>query len=168
MLQLNSARGTRAILLAGFFAGGFPVLAADAQATPVAQHVSVGARSRYQPSRFPKRAAEYYGLVWGVDSLSVRSAESGEIIRFAYRVLDAEKAKMLNDKALEPALIDPAAGVKLVVPSLEKVGQLRQSGTPADGKIYWMAFSNKGRLVKRGDHVIIQIGQFRADGLVVD
>ena len=31
-----------------------------------------------------------------------------------------------------------------------------------------MAFSNKGRLVKRGDHVIVQIGQFQADGLVVE
>jgi hypothetical protein len=31
-----------------------------------------------------------------------------------------------------------------------------------------MAFSNKGRLVKRGDRVSVVIGQFRADGLVVD
>jgi hypothetical protein len=31
-----------------------------------------------------------------------------------------------------------------------------------------MAFSNKGRLVKRGDSVNIVIGQFHADGLVVD
>jgi hypothetical protein len=31
-----------------------------------------------------------------------------------------------------------------------------------------MAFSNKGRLVKRGDRVNVVIGQFRAEGLVVD
>jgi len=65
-------------------------------------------------------------------------------------------------------LIDPRAQVKLVVPSLEKVGQLRQSSTPQAGKSYWMAFSNKGRLVKRGDRVSVVIGRFRADGLVVD
>lgn len=65
-------------------------------------------------------------------------------------------------------MIDPQAGVKLVVPALEQVGILRQTGTPEAGKVYWMAFSNKGRKVKRGDHVIVQIGQFRADGLVVD
>jgi hypothetical protein len=82
-------------------------------------------------------------------------------------VLDANKAKALNDKKNEPFLIDPQAGVKLVVPSLEKVGQLRQSATPESGKSYWMAFSNKGRLVKRGDHVSVVIGRFRADGLVV-
>jgi len=56
--------------------------------------------------------------------------ESGEIIRFVYHVIDADKAKTLNDKKLEPALIDPDKGVKLVVPSLEKVGFfLRQTST---------------------------------------
>jgi len=82
--------------------------------------------------------------------------------------LDADKAKALNDKKSEPVLIDPEAGVKLVVPSLEKVGQLRQSSTPEAGKSYWMAFSNKGRPVKRGHHVNVVIGHFHADGLVVD
>jgi len=110
----------------------------------------------------------YYGLIWGVDALSVKAVESGEIIRFTYRVLDASKAKALNDKKAEPSLIDPQAGVKLVVPSLEQVGLLRQSATPEAGKSYWMAFSNSGRLVKRGDHVNVVIGQFRAEGLVVE
>lgn len=100
--------------------------------------------------------------------MSVRWAESGEVIRFSWRVLDAEKAKTLNEKKLEPFLIDPQAGVKLVVPTLEKVGQLRQSSTPEAGKSYWMAFSNKGRRVKRGDRVSVVIGKFRADGLMID
>jgi hypothetical protein len=66
-------------------------------------------------------------------------------------------------------LIEPEAQVKLVgSSSLEKVGKLRQSSTPQAGKSYWMAFSNKVRLVKLGDHVSVVIGQFRADGLVVD
>jgi len=110
----------------------------------------------------------YYDAVWGVDSLSVKTVESGEILRFSWRVLDANKAKPLNDKKFEPSLIDPQAGVKLVVPALENVGQLRQSSTPIVGRSYWMAFSNSGRLVKRGDHVNVVIGQFRADGLVVE
>jgi hypothetical protein len=94
--------------------------------------------------------------------------ESGEIIRFSYHVLNADKAKALNDKKSEPVLIDLRAGIKLVVPSLEKVGQLRQSSTPEAGKSYWMAFSNPRRLVKRGDHVTVVIGTFRAEGLVVE
>ena len=124
--------------------------------------------SRYRPDRFAGRAGTYYKVVWGVDSLGVKWAESGEVIRFSYHVLDAVKAKVLNDKTNEPSLIDPQAGVKLVVPSMENVGQLRQSAPPEDGKSYWVVFSNKGRLVKRGDHVSVVIGTFHADGLVVD
>jgi hypothetical protein len=136
-------------------------------ARPAANTTSRVVPSRYRTTRLPKKAEQYYALIWGVDSLGVKSVESGELIRFTYRVLNVEKARVLNDKKNEPSLICPRAGVKLVVPSLEKVGQLRQSSTPIAGKVYWMAFSNKGRPVKPGDRVNIVIGQFRADGLVV-
>jgi len=139
-----------------------------AKAAPAGEPATKTAKSRYRPDRFAGRAGEYYRLIWGVDSLSVKWTESGEVIRFSYRVLNAEKAKALNDKKNEPSLIDPQAGLKLVVPSLEKVGQLRQSAPPEAGKAYWMAFSNKGRRVKRGDHVDVTIGSFQAQGLVVD
>src|SRR5213082_3308880 len=66
--------------------------------------------SRYRPDRFAGRAGSYYRLVWGVDSLGVKWAESGEVLRFTYRVLDPNKAKALNDKKNEPVLIDPQAG----------------------------------------------------------
>jgi hypothetical protein len=160
---------SRMLLLGGLLASGVLVASLNAQTpAPAAKSPSGAPSSQYRPDRFAGRAAKYYSLVWGVDSLSVKWTESGEIIRFAYRVLDADKAKILNDKNFEPSLIDPQAGVKLVVPALEQVGILRQSATPEAGKAYWMAFSNKGRKVKRGDHVIVEIGQFRADGLVVD
>ncbi len=110
----------------------------------------------------------YYEGVWGIDSLRVKYTESGEMIRFSWRVLDPAKAALLNDKKAEPSLIDPQAGVSLVVPEMEKVGKLRQSSTPVAGQSYWMAFSNKGRLVKPGHRVTIVIGQFRADWLEVD
>lgn len=124
--------------------------------------------SPYQPNRFAGRAARYYEGVWGVESLAVKWAESGEMIRFSYKVLDPQRAAALNDVKSEPALIAPAAGVKLVIPSMENIGRLRQTSAPEEGKSYWMAFSNKGRLVKRGDRVSVVIGQFHADGLVVD
>ncbi len=156
------------MLLAGVFASSTLIMTVGAQSpAPTGQPAHADAK-RYQPDRFAGRAGKYYELVWGVDSLAVKWTESGEVVRFTYRVLDADKAKTLNDKKAEPFLIDPKAQVKLVVPSLEKVGQLRQSSTPQAGKSYWMAFSNKGRLVKRGDRVSVVIGRFRADGLVVD
>jgi len=34
--------------------------------------------------------------------------------------------------------------------------------------VYWMAFSNKGRVVKRGDRVNVLIGSFQANGLTVE
>jgi hypothetical protein len=116
----------------------------------------------------PMQAQRYYEGVWGIDSLTVKYTESGEMIRFSYRVLDAGKAAALNDKQTEPSLIDPQAGVKLVVPQMEKIGQLRQSSTPMPGKQYWMAFSNNGRLVRPGHRVDVQIGSFHAEGLVVE
>jgi len=137
-----------------------PTASAAKLATPVLPE-------RYRQNRVAARARQYYAVAWGVDSLTVRSAESGEIIRFSYRVLDAEKAKALNDKKSEPSLVDPRAGVKLVVPSLEKIGKLRQSSAPEPGKMYWMAFSNKGRFVKPGHRVDVVIGPFRAQGLIV-
>lgn len=116
----------------------------------------------------PRRATMYYAGAWGIEDPQVKAVESGELIRFSYRVLDPVRAKPLNDKKLNPVLIDPQAGVKLVVPTLEKVGMLRQVSDPEAGKNYWMVFSNPGRRVKPGDRVLIEIGQFRADGLIVD
>lgn len=121
----------------------------------------------YMPEQFPTRARQFYASMWGIDSLGVKYAESGELLRFNYRVLDSAKAAPLNDKKLAPALIAPRAGVKLTIPSLEKVGQLRQSSPPESGKVYWMAFSNKGRPVRPGDRVNIVIGNFHADNLLV-
>ena len=168
MFKHNVIRGTKVMLLAGVLACSTLIMTVGAQSpAPTGQPAHADAK-RYQPDRFAGRAGKYYELVWGVDSLAVKWTESGEVVRFTYRVLDADKAKTLNDKKAEPFLIDPKAQVKLVVPSLEKVGQLRQSSTPQAGKSYWMAFSNKGRLVKRGDRVSVVIGRFRADGLVVD
>ena len=167
MFYYRATTRTKSILLAGVLAGSILVSGAGAQsAAPAANPVATG--SQYQTQRFSRRAELHYGLGWGVDSLTVRYTESGEVIRFSYRVLDADKARILNDKKLEPSLIDPQAGVKLVIPELEKVGKLRQTGTTEEGKVYWMAFSNKGRHVKRGDRVNVVIGNFHADGLVVD
>jgi hypothetical protein len=116
----------------------------------------------------PKRAKEYYTLIWGVDSLSVKAVESGKLIRFSYTILEPDKAKVFNDKSIEAYLDSPNAHARLVIPSLEKVGQLRQYNTPQPGKSYWMAFSNPRLTVKRGDHVNVVIGHFHADGLIVE
>ena len=134
------------------------------QGTPATSSV----QTRYTSSSMPPQAQMYYLGAWGIDSLKVKYTESGEMIRFSYRVVDPVKAVPLNDSKAEPSLYDPQARVKLVVPQMEKVGKLRQSSTPIAGKSYWMAFSNVGRRVRPGDRVSIEIGTFRAINLAVE
>jgi hypothetical protein len=155
--------------LAGAWAADAPASAATAPNPPAPDSSKPhAAPSPYTPDRFAGRAGLTYRLVWGIDSLSVRLVESGELVRFTYRILDPAKARVLNDKQTEAKLDDPKAGVSLVVPTMEKVGQLRQTSTPEAGRSYWMTFSNKGRHVARGDRVDVVIGPFRASNLVVD
>src|ERR1700682_6064684 len=166
----KSVTGTRGVLIATALAVNLVLPAAEAQSQQVKDKAAsttgkapvTAAPVRYKPDRFAGRAWKYYQLVWGIDSLSVRLVESGEVVRFTYRVLDSDQAKALNDKNNEPSWIDPRAGVKLVVPKMEKIGQLRQTGTPEAGKAYWMAFSNKGRPVKKGDRGGVGVGRWRA------
>jgi len=88
---------SKAMLLAGLFTGGIPVTQIRAQsAAPASKPPVAAARARYQGDHFAGRAGMYYRLVWGIESLSVKWAESGEMIRFSYHVLDADKAKALN------------------------------------------------------------------------
>ena len=168
------------ILLDYFLAGSFLIIAAPAmgQAEPAkpsspapsnqpAPAASIPKRSPYHAG-MPRRALDYYQSQWGVDSFGAKSVEAGEMIRFSYRILDPQKAAALNDKRNEPSLLDEQAHVRLVVPSLEKVGQLRQSSTPEAGKVYWMVFSNKERYVKRGHRISVVIGKFRVDNLPVE
>ena len=162
--------------LAGIIAGSIFVSlaaaqnAAQVQSAPQAgKPAAAAAPFRNQPVRIPNREAAILEAVWGIEAPSVKAVESGVILRFSYRVLDPEKAKPLNDRKFSPVLECPEKGVQLVVPSLEKVGQLRQAPhTIEAGKSYWMAFSNSGRPVKPGDHVDVVIGNFRANGLTVE
>ena len=110
----------------------------------------------------------YYKRKWGVEIIGVRLVSSKGMLRFDYRVLDAEKAKTLNDKKFNPYLVDEVSGAKLGVPEMDKVGKLRQSSEPENGLIYWMVFGNPSQLVKAGNRVDVVIGDFRAKGIVVE
>jgi len=55
-----------------------------------------------------------------------------------------------------------------VIPVMDQVGALRQTGSLEAGQEYWMVFSNKGGPIKRGDRVSILVDSLRIDGLVVE
>jgi len=163
-----------AMLLAGILAGGILVsgaqTAAPAQsAPPAANPAATSTPYRNQPNRIANREAAYYEAVWGIGDLNIKTVESGVILRFSYRVLDPEKARALDDKKLNPVLESPEKGIRLVVPTMEKVGQLRQAPKNIEaGESYRIAFSNSGRRLKPGDRVDIVIGNFHARGLLVE
>jgi hypothetical protein len=164
--------GTRRILVAIFLTSSVVFSGAQSAPPQASQNSSKPAPApAWQGSQLKHlshRAEVYYETLWGIGDLHVKATESGELVRFNYRVVDPEKAAALNDKKVDPELIDSEAGVKLTVPQMEKVGQLRQSSTPKAGIVYWMAFSNPTRAVKRGHRVDVVIGQFKANGLVVE
>ena len=174
-MDSNSKRGLS--LFAVVLACSVSASNAFSQSSQSIQHPTAGAGKssvvasvppRPDPNFLSRRAMMYYQGVWGVDSFRVKWAESGELVRFSWRVVDPDKAAALNDKKAEPTLIDPQAGVSLVVPAVSNVGKMRQASTPESGKSYWMAFSNAGRRVKRRDRVSVVIGKFRAEGLAVE
>ncbi len=123
-------------------------------------------RSPFLTSQKNKHADNFYKSVWGIEKMEVREAASGALLRFSYIIVDANKAKVLNDEKVTPYLVDEKTGAVLQVPSMPKVGTLRQAVPPENGREYWMVFSSKGT-VKPGSRVDVLIGNFHAIGLVV-
>jgi len=124
--------------------------------------------SRAVSGGMPASARTYYASLYGVDQLSAELAESGQLVRFSYRILDAKLAEPFLDKVSNPQMLDERAKAVLSVPSMEKVGPLRQGGAVDVGKVYWVLFSNRGGVVKHGDRVSVVIGTRRIDGLIVE
>jgi len=104
---------------------------------------------------------------WGIEILYVRQTAAGYMLEFRYKVLDAEKAKSLFERQNKPMLTHAETGAQLIVPTPAKTGALRNSNPPKDDHVYWMFFANPGKLVKPGERVNIQIGDFLAENLVV-
>ena len=126
------------------------------------------AASRYQNTRGTAKSKHYYSEVWGVDKLRASYTSSGNLIKFSYRVIQPKLAKTLGEHENAPELIGIRSNAVLHVPTMEKIGQLRQMSAAEADKDYWMVFSNKGNLVRPGDEVSVIIGKFRADGLIVE
>lgn len=124
--------------------------------------------SQFHPVSVPGSASLTYAVQWGVDTLRVEYTSSGNLLRFSYRVVDPKLASPLADKKSTPSLYSPKHHAVLTIPVMEKVGPLRQAMGQEAGKEYWMAFSNRGQIVKPGDRVNVTIGSFHADGIRVE
>jgi hypothetical protein len=138
-----------------------PVLAEPAKTVASSSSVTAS-EHKHHP-----REMTYMKRTWGVELLFVRETSANYMLEFRYKVLDADKAKPLFERQTKPVLTHVRTGAKLIVPTPAKTGALRNSNPPKTGKVYWMFFANPGQLVKPGDQVNIDIGDFHANGLVV-
>ncbi len=161
------------LVAAGVLATGGPVRAQEATppaAEPAKVSPAPAARPKAKPvastSHVPR--SQYFQRNWGVDIVGVRRVSSGAMLRFDYRVVDPGKAAALTDRKARPYLIDEATHTALAVPAMENIGELRQVAPLETNRTYFVIFGNPGGLVKRGGRVTLVVGNFRAEGLVVD
>lgn len=104
---------------------------------------------------------------WGIEITNIRMTAGGHMVDFRYKVLDVKKAETLFVRENKPYLIDQATKKVLAVPNMGKIGPLRTSNKPQEGRIYWMFFGNNSGLIKSGSKVTITIGDFRVENLAV-
>ncbi|MFM0030736.1 hypothetical protein PQR70_31405 [Paraburkholderia madseniana] len=171
-MKLRSPSTTAAVLFAGSVClAATLVQAVAAQQSAPAAHKPPAASARrhspYLPVNLPQHAKNYYGLMKGIDNLSVRRTASGNLIRFSYRVMDPAAARLLGEKTATAYLYGEVSHALLEIPVMDKIGPLRQTGPLEAGQEYWMVFSNKGDPIKAGDRVDVFVGSLHIDGLIV-
>lgn len=162
-----------AVLALSLFVAGAGPVGADTPQRNLGESVQVrqdegealmAAKAAEQPMDEAAAMAEK----WGIEVTSIRLTANDHMIDFRYRVLDPKKAKDLFVRQTKPSLVHQASGKVLAVPETAKIGPLRNSNAPQQGKIYWMFFGNAGGLVHEGDAVDVVIGEFKAANLVVE
>ncbi len=119
-------------------------------------------------SSWRTRQGNFFKRNWGVELIGVHPVSSGYMLALRYRILDPDKAKVLNNRHSKAYLIDEATGTVLAVPAMENIGELRPGSTPEANRNYFMVFGNPGKVVKAGSTVSLVAGDFRADGVVVE
>lgn len=143
---------------ARFLAGGFALI--------VFLGIVSAAWASDTPPKHP-RDNTFMKRQWGIEVVFVRQTSAGYMLEFRYKVVDAEKAKPLFDRQAKPVLTHAETGARMIVPTPAKTGALRNSNSPLAGHTYWMFFANPGQFVKPGEQVNIEIGDFLAEGIVV-
>jgi hypothetical protein len=165
LLQLLAAALFSVVAAAPAAADTQPTLAEAVRARSAGTQVD----PRVQPEESaPEAASADLAATWGVEIASIRLTANEHMIDYRYKVVDAAKAADLFKRQIKPQLIHQETGRVLVVPDTAKVGPLRNSNTPKEGKIYWMFFGNAEQLVKAGDTVTVVIGDYVVENLVVE
>lgn len=105
----------------------------------------------------------------GIQVTALRLSAGGFMVDLRYRVVDAERARLLLDKRTPTYLVDEATGLKYAVPNTAKLGRLRagaQSVIHTD-RDYGMLFGNPGHQLKPGTAVTLVAGEAEVPHLIV-
>lgn len=105
---------------------------------------------------------------YGIHIEGVRHAAAGYMLDFRYRVVNAQRAAMLIHPRLRPYLVDQQTGRQYVVPTIGRVGPLRQTRAKVEaGRTYFVFFANPGRAVAQGAKVSVVMGDLVIKDLTV-
>lgn len=168
-------RASAAALIAGasLIAAGTPGRAAQVGPSGTAPDGATHSRpltsalAGIEARNWDMRNAQRLKREWGIEVLGVRLASSHWMLTFRYRVVDPTLAAPLLDPTAKPYLIDEATGARLAVPQMENIGELRQKRTAVADRDYFVMFGNASKLVQSGSRVDVVIGNFHADGIIV-
>jgi hypothetical protein len=159
----------RTLILAVFLVGNVAIAGAEGSTPETKPETTTKGTSSRAALRARKNiAATTMKREWGIESLGVHQTSAGYMLQFRYRVLDPKVARPLFDRKIKPYLIDSATGARVIVPSPDKVGQLRNTTAPEVGRTYWMLFANPGKMIKPGSEVHVHIGDFDSGSLLVN
>jgi len=106
---------------------------------------------------------------WGIEPVHARVTANGYMIEFRYRVLDAEKARILSDRKDFPSMLSLKSRARLSVPYFPTVGYLKSNRRfLKEGRNYITMFSNEGMHLLRGDKVRLEVKGQRSPVLVLE
>jgi len=164
----RSTKRTGLLLLAGVLAST-PAVRVDGQEATAGGHSTRRRASVPVVASGTLAAADTVSIArrWGVEIASLRLASSGYMLEFRYRILDANKAQPLFDRASRPVLRDDASGRETLVPNPPTTGALRNTYDAKAGRTYFMFFANPARFIKPGSTVTVSIGDFSVTGIPV-
>ncbi len=136
--------------------------------TPAAPKAAECASTTVAPSPSPRvPMGTRTAPALGIDRVQLRSSNEGYLIDFRYRVLNGDLARPLLDRSVALRLVDPETGASFRIAGTAKLGSLRTTGSPVEGRTYYALFSNPAGRIPEGARWTLEVGDVRVAGIPV-
>lgn len=132
----------------------------------------IAAAKRREEALKPDPAVSQADMIekWGVEVVGLHRTLVGYMLDFRFRVVDLDKALPLFDARVSPYVLAERTGIKLPVPTAEKIGALRPTNRGRNikaGRTYHILFANPDSHIKPVERATVIIGDFKAEHLTV-